>query len=57
MIFFNEWLNDKKEKKKKNMFILLKLVIKNLFKIFKKINLKMKIFLCCFVNWLLFLLK
>lgn len=57
MIYFNEWLNDKKEKRKKNMFILLKLVIKNLFKIFKKINLKMKIFLCCFVNWLLFLLK
>lgn len=57
MIYFNEWLNDKKKRKKKNMFILLKLVIKNLFKIFKKINLKMKIFLCCFVNWLLFLLK
>lgn len=36
MIYFNEWLNDKKEKRKKNMFILLKLVIKNLFKIFKK---------------------
>lgn len=57
MIYFNEWLNDKNEKRKKNMFILLKLVIKNLFKIFKKINLKRKIFLCCFVNWLLFLLK
>lgn len=47
----------KKKKEKKNMFILSKLVIKNTSKTLKKINPKMKIFLCRLVNWSLFLLK
>lgn len=46
-----------KKKKEKNMFILSKLVIKNSPKTLKKINPKMKIFLCRLVNWSLFFIE